>query len=56
MTDHDNDRLLDLARRLLDGEAIDWAAEGVEESEVLEGMKRPQQVVGLRDDTAWTRP
>ena len=56
MTDHDSDCLVDLARRLLDGEAIDWAAAGVEESEVLEGMKRLQQVVGLRDDTTWTRP
>ncbi|MBP1678975.1 MAG: serine/threonine protein kinase with repeat, partial [Bacteroidetes bacterium] len=49
-----NDRLGDLARRLLDGEAIDWAAEGIEESEVREGMQRPQQVIGRREDMTET--
>ncbi|HEX6851706.1 MAG TPA: serine/threonine-protein kinase, partial [Candidatus Polarisedimenticolaceae bacterium] len=32
--------VLDLARCVLDGKALDWAAEWTEESEVLEGMER----------------
>ena len=39
MSTNDDSRLLDLARRLLDGEAIDWAQEGIAEAEVREGMK-----------------
>ena len=50
---HD-DRLLELARRLLDGEAIDWAKEDVAESEVREGMKRLQQLIGHADQAAET--
>ncbi|HEX6853019.1 MAG TPA: protein kinase, partial [Candidatus Polarisedimenticolaceae bacterium] len=46
-----DDRLLDLARRLLDGEAIDWAAEGIEESEVREGLKRLQPMLRMADGT-----
>ena len=41
-----DERLLDLARRLLDGEAIDWAKVDVAESEVREGMKRLERIVG----------
>jgi len=44
-----DDRLLELARRLLDGEAIDWAKEEVAESEVREGMKRLQKLLGRAD-------
>ena len=50
---HD-DRLLELARRLLDGEAIDWAKEDVAESEVREGMKRLERIVGHADRAAET--
>lgn len=39
-------RLLDLARRLLGGEAIDWETEGIAESEVREGVKRLEEIVG----------
>lgn len=55
MTAHDDDRPLDLARRLLDGEAIDWDKEGVAESEVRDRMKQLQHLIGRRDDTTWTR-
>jgi non-specific serine/threonine protein kinase/serine/threonine-protein kinase len=49
-----NDRLVDLARRLLDGEAIDWDKEGVAESEVREEMQRLQHVIGRREDMTET--
>jgi serine/threonine protein kinase len=49
-----DDRLLELARRMLDGEAIDWEKEDVAESEVREGMKRLQQIVGHTDQAAET--
>jgi hypothetical protein len=49
-----DDRLLDLARRLLSGEAIDWDKEGIAESEVREGMKRLEQIVGHADRAAET--
>jgi eukaryotic-like serine/threonine-protein kinase len=51
---HD-DRLLDLARRLLDGEAIDWAKEDVAESDVREGMKRLERIIGRREAVTETR-
>ena len=51
---HD-DRLLDLARRLLDGEVIDWAKEDVAESEVREGMKQLERIIGRRNETTQTR-
>jgi len=53
-SDHD-DRLLDLARRMLDGEAIDWDKEGVEESEIREGMQRLARVIGQRGETTETK-
>ena len=49
-----DDRLLDLARRVLAGEAIDWEREAIAESEVREGMKQLQQRIGRRDDTTET--
>jgi len=49
-----NDRLVDLARRLLDGETIEWDKEGIAESEVREGMQRLQQVIGRREDMTET--
>jgi hypothetical protein len=49
-SDHD-ERLLDLARRVLDGDAIGWEREGLDESEVCEGLKRLQRLVGRTDDT-----
>jgi serine/threonine protein kinase len=51
---HD-DRLLDLARRLLDGEAIDWEKEDVAESEVREGMKQLEKIIGRRGEVTETR-
>ena len=47
-------RLLELARRLLSGEAIDWEREGIAESEVREGMKRLQFVIGKLDPSTET--
>ena len=41
-----DDRLADLARRMLDGEAIDWEKEDVAKSEVREGMKRLERIIG----------
>ena len=55
MTGSNDTRLLDLARRLLSGEAIDWAKEGVAESEVREGMKRLERIIGRRGDATETR-
>ena len=51
---HD-DRLIELARRLLDGEAIDWDKEGIAESEVREGMKRLERIIGRPGETTQTR-
>jgi len=48
------DRLVDLARRLLDGEAIDWAQEGIAEVEVREGMKRLQALLAKQADATET--
>jgi serine/threonine protein kinase/Tfp pilus assembly protein PilF len=42
-----DERLLDLARRMLGGEAVDWAREGIAESEVRRGLERLQLL--LRD-------
>ena len=53
-SDHD-DRLLDLARRLLDGEAIDWDKENVSESEVREGMQRLERIIGRHGETTETK-
>ena len=50
-----DDRLLELARRLLDGEAIDWAQEGVEEAEVREGMKQLERIIGRPGEATLTR-
>jgi non-specific serine/threonine protein kinase/serine/threonine-protein kinase len=47
-----DDRLLHLARRLLDGEAIDWKNEAIAESEVREGLKKLQHVLGRETETA----
>ena len=56
MSDSSRDsHLLDLARRLLSGEAIDWAKEGVLESEVREGMQRLARVIGKRGKTTETK-
>ena len=56
MSDSSRDsHLLDLARRLLSGEAIDWAKEGVLESEVREGMQRLARVIGKRGETTETK-
>jgi serine/threonine protein kinase len=55
----DDKRLLDLARRLLAGEAIDWEKEGIAEAEVREGMKRLQRLLeksGDATDTADAPP
>ena len=50
-----DDRVLELARRLLDGDAIDWAKEDVAESEVREGMKRLARVIGQRGEATETK-
>jgi len=51
----DDTRLLELARRLLSGEAIDWAKEGVAESEVREGMQRLARIIGQRGEATETK-
>jgi serine/threonine protein kinase len=50
-----SDRLLDLARRLLSGEAIDWEKEGIAEEQVLDGMKHLQKILGRPEHTTETR-
>ena len=50
-----DDRLLELARRLLDGEAIDWSKESVAESEVREGMKQLERIIGRRGEVTETK-
>ena len=55
MTGSNDDRLLELARRMLDGQAIDWAKENVAEAEVREGMKRLERIIGRPGEQKQTR-
>jgi len=50
----DGARLLDLARRRLSGEALDWEKEGVAESEVRKGMTRLERLLEKQGDATET--